>query len=171
MLFDDTVHGVVRRCIVRGNYASEGERIGALFAQGRVCDTLIELNAGPSKPGYFQLLPGSPCIDSGHPGRADSDGSRIEVGAFPFDLTIPPLPLVTCVAPPPSEGCVAELRLEGCSLAQGVRLSALGLPERRTASFVMGTGRVSLPAGSGSGCVAAPGAALRSNALPFALAP
>lgn len=106
--------------------------------------------------GYFQLLPGSPCIDSGHPGMEDPDGSRADMGAFPFDPTIPPPPLVTCVAPPSSDGCVPELALEGRSLAQGARLSAIGLPAQRTALLVIGTGRASLPIGSGTCCVAAP---------------
>jgi parallel beta-helix repeat protein len=37
----------------------------------------------------YRLLWGSPCIDSGHPDSLDPDGTRSDMGAFPFDQSKP----------------------------------------------------------------------------------
>jgi parallel beta-helix repeat protein len=42
----------------------------------------------PEKRDY-RLLWGSPCIDSGHPGSLDPDGTRSDMGAYPFDQSHP----------------------------------------------------------------------------------
>ncbi len=43
------------------------------------------LNGGPND---YHLLPGSPCIDAGDPaGPSDPDGTRADMGAFPFELS------------------------------------------------------------------------------------
>ena len=106
--------------------------------------------------GDFHLLPGSPCIDAGHPGMSDPDGSRVDMGAFPFESNAPPPPIVTCAAAPSSEGCVPELTLNGSSLSGGATLHALRIPARRLALAVLGTSATALPLGSGTCCVASP---------------
>jgi parallel beta-helix repeat protein len=37
----------------------------------------------------YRLLWGSPCIDSGHPDSLDPDGTRSDMGAYPFDRSTP----------------------------------------------------------------------------------
>ena len=103
----------VQDSIVWGNSGSQIEAFGSPYNAG--VDFFVDysdvqggyagignLNLDPmfTDPGTdnFVLLPGSPCIDAGNPNSpADPDGSRADMGAFPFpangdpDLTVPPL--------------------------------------------------------------------------------
>ncbi len=63
--------------------------------------------------GDFHLLPGSPCIDTGDPARTDDDGSRLEVGAFPFDPIYCGGPSTYCEAKVNSLGCVPSIAWSG----------------------------------------------------------
>lgn len=47
----------------------------------------LDLDPGFWNPegGDYRLRPSSPCIDAGDPSRLDEDGSRLDLGAFPFD--------------------------------------------------------------------------------------
>ena len=47
-------------------------------------------------PGYLALQSGSPCIDAGDPALTDPDGSRIDMGARPFELPMLPQPITFC---------------------------------------------------------------------------
>jgi parallel beta-helix repeat protein len=61
----------------------------------------------------YRLLWGSPCIDSGHPDSLDPDGTRSDMGAFPFDqshpLTIYLTPDTTLIARPGELGVTYTL--------------------------------------------------------------
>jgi len=106
--------------------------------------------------GVFHLLPGSPCIDTGHPGMSDPDGTRVDMGAFPYEPNVPPPPIVTCPTTPSTEGCVPELTLNGSSLSGGALLRAERIPAQRMALAVLGTSAAAIPLGSGTCCVASP---------------
>lgn len=43
------------------------------------------------------LRPGSPCIDRGDPALMDADGSRLDIGAIPFDAGYAPSPTTYCI--------------------------------------------------------------------------
>jgi hypothetical protein len=60
--------------------------------------------------GDFHLKPGSPCIDTGDPSQMDPDGSRIDMGVYPFDSSY---------CGPSGTYCSAKANSQGCSPAIG----------------------------------------------------
>lgn len=154
--------GYVVNSIVRANSG------GSLVGSGTIEYSNIEggapgvgnIDADPlfwaPEIGYFHLLAGSPCIDAGHPAMTDPDGSRVDMGTFPFEPDAPPPPIVTCGAVASVDGCAPALALLGTSLSQGAILSARNLPGQRMALVVLGTSAASTPIGGGTCCVAAP---------------
>lgn len=88
-----------------------------------------------------QLSSSSQCIDAGDPAQTDLDGSRIDIGAHPFDPAFRPVPSPSCIGRPFVSGLHG--RLSGAqlpSLTQGFPLSATNLEPNRTALLVVGTG-------------------------------
>jgi hypothetical protein len=74
---------------------------------------------GP-EAGDFQLKPASPCIDTGDPAAdPDPDGSRSDVGAFPFDPSHTGTPTSWCVSKVNSLGCEPIIRSTGTPSASG----------------------------------------------------
>ncbi len=64
--------------------------------------------------GDFNLLPDSPCIDAGDPSSpGDPDGSRADIGVFPFDPTYCGDPFTYCDGKTNSLGCVPFLTTNG----------------------------------------------------------
>lgn len=56
------------------------------------------------------LQANSPCIDAGNPASPrDPDGSRNDMGAYPFDANYVPQPTTYCVAKENSAGCVPSM--------------------------------------------------------------
>ncbi|MEM9379020.1 MAG: right-handed parallel beta-helix repeat-containing protein [Planctomycetota bacterium] len=55
----------------------------------------------------LRLRAGSPCIDGGDPMATDPDGSRVDIGALPFDPTYVAAPGGYCEGKVTSEGCTA----------------------------------------------------------------
>lgn len=111
--------------------------------------------------GDFHLRPKSPCIDAGDPTQSDPDGSRADMGAFPYSAS-DCLPVVAyCPAGQTSDGCAPTLSAFGSSslsLSQGFELRCSGLPGRRSATVLYGvSGATEVPWTSTSSlCVAPP---------------
>jgi hypothetical protein len=103
----------LRNCIVWGNQPAGA----SLFQCGTTWSDVDVATPGTgnlaSDPrfvsagtGDLRLLAGSPCIDSGDPGSApDPDGSRADMGAFPFHFEYGPAPQSYCQGKVNSEGC------------------------------------------------------------------
>ena len=62
--------------------------------------------------GDFRLKPGSPCIDAGDPALFDPDGSRLDVGVFPYEPLYAPL-ATYCTGKLNSDGCVPVIGASG----------------------------------------------------------
>jgi len=66
----------------------------------------------------FALRPGSPCIDAGDPSAPlDADGTRRDMGAFPFDAIYAPGPDPYCTAKLNSLGCTPAINGSGLASA------------------------------------------------------
>jgi hypothetical protein len=60
-----------------------------------------------------RLAAGSPCIDAGDPAFTDPDGSRADMGAWPFDPLACPQVTAYCVTAASSSGCLTTLSWQG----------------------------------------------------------
>jgi hypothetical protein len=68
----------------------------------------------------YRLRPGSPCIDAGNPiGPKDPDGSRGDVGGFPYDPTYASPPGAYCTSKVNSHGCTPAIGSTGTASATG----------------------------------------------------
>jgi hypothetical protein len=112
--------------------------------------------------GDFHLQLHSPCIDRGDPLAQDPDGTRVDMGAFPFLRTecLPPVPIGACPAGPSSEGCqptIVGLGSTSLAQSQGFLIRATDLPGQRNALVLYGTScGVEQPWGTTTRCVGAP---------------
>ena len=80
--------------------------------------------------GDYHLRPGSPCIDAGDPtSPLDPDGSRADIGAFPYSLRYVPEPIVFCTAKLNSCGSLPAISAAGtprASYSSGFLVSVSG---------------------------------------------
>ena len=112
--------------------------------------------------GDFHLQLHSPCIDSGDPAQLDPDGSRVDMGAFPFrrDECLPTVPIGACAAGPSSNGCTPTLTTTGSpslSLSQGFVIGSSQLPAQRSALVLYGTScGIEQPWATSTRCVGSP---------------
>lgn len=68
----------------------------------------------------YHLRPGSPCINTGDPAAPlDSDGSRADMGAFPFDANYCTSPVSYCTAKTNSLGCLPAIGWTGSPTLSG----------------------------------------------------
>ena len=67
-------------------------------------------------PNYLALQAGSPCIDAGDPALTDPDGSRIDMGAIPFELPLLPQPSTFCT---PNALCPSTVGWTGAASLTG----------------------------------------------------
>jgi hypothetical protein len=139
--------GTVAYCDVEGGFAGPGN----IDADPRFWD--------PAS-GDFHLQPTSPCVDAGDPSATDPDGSRADMGAFPYDPTECLSPIVYCPGGVSSNGCAPAIGTWGLSklsLSSGFEIRATNLPGERFASVVYGvTGTIRTPWGTSWSCVAPP---------------
>ena len=66
-----------------------------------------------SSPRDFRLRADSPCVDSGDPAQLDPDGSRRDMGCYPFE------PLTYCTAMPTSLGLMPRIGASGAARLSG----------------------------------------------------
>lgn len=105
------------------------------------------ISADPQLFGLFAsdlLRPqaGSPCIDAGDPASQDPDGSRVDIGALPFDGQFAPLPSPYCrsfvgfpITCEPTLGATANP-----SLSSGWSLHVEGIPANTFTVGLVGSG-------------------------------
>ena len=152
--------GTLASSIVRGNSA------GSLSGSGAVAYSDIEggwagtgnIDADPlfwnPAGGDFHLQPSSPCIDAGDPAASDPDGSRADMGAFPYSSEDCLEPVVYCTAGTSSGGCTPSIHASGtasASASSGFVLGASALPGQKWGVVLYGiAGEVAAPWGGTS---------------------
>ncbi len=109
------------------------------------------------------LRPGSPCIDAGDPtGEPDPDGSRADMGAYPFDADYCSPPASYCTAGISASGCQASISATGtpsATASSGFLLNASSVEGAKNGLFFFGSnGRQANPWGNGTSyqCVTGP---------------
>lgn len=110
--------------------------------------------------GDVRLRPGSPCIDTGNPATAnDPDGSRADIGVFPYDPTYAPGPTAYCTGKLNSQGCVPAIGFSGSASASSASpffiTASLVVPHRR-GLFFYGYAPDSVPFQGATHCVLQP---------------
>lgn len=104
------------------------------------------------------LHAGSPCIDAGDPSLFDPDGTRLDIGAIPFDALYAPPPTAYCTAKTNSFGCVPAIGASGHASASGAAFTITCANERSHKLGLLFYGFVSNNAAYQGGwlCVEAP---------------
>ena len=106
------------------------------------------------------LEPLSPCIDQGNPMLPpDPDGSRADVGAFPYDPHYAESPTTYCTGKRHSAGCVPHVTWSGEPSLSGrddFVLVAQDALSGMSGKFIWSTGFQATPFAGGTLCVAAP---------------
>lgn len=75
--------------------------------------------SGDGSFGNLHLLPGPPCIDAGDPNSTDQDGTRLDVGAIPFDTSYCGQPGIYFIAKENSGGCIPAISRSGTPSVAG----------------------------------------------------
>ena len=111
--------GDVRNCIFYDDevtaetWYSLANHDGLTPGNGNIFDTDPSFVQVDTHPRDFRLKPYSPCIDTGDPTQFDPDGSRRDMGAYPFE------PLNYCTAVPTSLGLVPQIGSSGAARLAG----------------------------------------------------
>src|SRR6185436_19277844 len=109
----------------------------------------------------FHLQATSPCVDAGDPAVLDPDGTRSDMGPFPYSASDCLAPVAYCPAGTSSDGCASMLSTFGSpslSASSGFEIRATHLPGMRLGVVIYGvTGASQTPWGGTSlMCVAPP---------------
>lgn len=108
----------------------------------------------------LHLRAGSPCIDSGDPlGATDPDGSRADVGAFPFDSNYLPPIARYCTPKISSLGCVPRAGSAGSATLSGpddLLLTAIEVLNQKSGLLFWGLTPRNAPFHGGTLCVGMP---------------
>lgn len=110
----------------------------------------------------LHLRPGSPCIDTGDPTLpTDADGTRVDLGAHPYDAYYCSTALAYCTAKTNSAGCVPQVAAFGGNYggpwAPSLWITCDNVLNQKTGLFFFGmSGRASAPFLGGTLCVAGP---------------
>ncbi len=114
----------------------------------------------PSGEGHdFHLKPGSPCIDAGDPASLlDPDGSRADIGVFPFEADWCVEPVTFCTAKTNSSGCLPAISSSGYPSLSGGPLvaTATQVLNNKNGLLFWGPNPLATPFQGGTKCVAAP---------------
>jgi hypothetical protein len=108
----------------------------------------------------YQLMSTSPCIDSGNPASPlDPDGTRADMGAFPFDASYIPPPFVYCTPKVNSCGQLPAIGFTGApsaSATSGFTISTTGARQGKPGILLYsGVGPGSTAFGGGTLCLSA----------------
>jgi hypothetical protein len=107
--------------------------------------------------GDFHLKPGSPCIDAGDPASPpDPDGSRVDVGAYPFDPRHCGEPGTYCVGKPNSQGREPSIGFTGSPRLSGpddFHVTASLVVNRKSGFLFWGPQAATPPFAAGTSCV------------------
>ncbi len=110
--------------------------------------------------GQPELQAGSPCIDAGDPlGPPDPDGSRMDIGALPFDRLFLPGPTIYCTGKVNSQGCVPAIGYQGqasASSASPFLVTASQIVPNRVGLLFYGFAPGSMPFQGATHCVQTP---------------
>ena len=157
---------VLEDCIVWNNTPNQIENVGSVMytdVEGGWSGT-GNIDADPRfwgpVHGDYHLLPDSPCIDTGDPTRQDADGTRIDMGAFPFEASYCGPPGPYCVAKENSAGCLPSMGWTGLPTLTGAddfHVRATEVTPNKIGILFWGTaGAEETPFFGGVRCVAGP---------------
>jgi hypothetical protein len=109
----------------------------------------------------FHLMQGSPCIDTGDPTHTDPDGSRMDMGAFPYRASECLPPIVYCPAGQSADPvCTPSISISGIArvgAASGCTIAAGHVPGQRMGLVFYGlSGASQVPWGTSYSCVTPP---------------
>jgi hypothetical protein len=157
----------LRNCIVRDNLPTSGTISSSTVTYSDV-DTptpgIGNIGADPlfvdQAAGDLRLRAGSPCIDAGDPSsRPDPDGSRADMGAFPFHPVYGLPPSTACEGKVNSQGCEPYMGHNGAppSLSGGL-FEVLGRNEREDTYGILiwSLDPISVPFQGGTLCLGSP---------------
>lgn len=122
------------------------------------------LNADPlfwnAASADWHLKPNSVCVDAGDPSAPlDPDGTRRDIGAFAFDATFAPGPVVYCTAKQNSLGCTPAIAASGTASATSAAMFPITCANQinqRMGFLTYGFQSLSTPYQGGWKCVRAP---------------
>lgn len=157
----------VRDSIVHGNFGNQIDAFGYPYNQGCVATAAYSCIQGgfagtgniAADPGFVSLagfdvhlLGTSPCIDAGDPAAMDPDGTRRDMGAYPYLH----LPVVECAGKLNSAGCMPAIGYAGTPTMSGAddfHVLATNVIGATNGVVLVGTGAISAPYFGGTLCV------------------
>ncbi|MCY2959432.1 MAG: right-handed parallel beta-helix repeat-containing protein [Planctomycetota bacterium] len=165
---ETTAVATIRNSILRDNRPDQIRAVlqAPLVAYSDVAGGWPGLGNFDADPQFFapmtddhRLKAGSPCIDAGDPAVFDPDGSRCDVGAYPYDPSWCGEPRTWCEGKTNSQGCVPGLDVQGSTALSGpddLRIVASEFVNWTSGRACWSTGAAQLPFQGGTLCLASP---------------